>query len=157
MFKVGDQVVHPMHGAGVVEAVESRGDNSYYVLRLFAGKLKVMVPSGKAEELGLRRVISDNQVQAVLDVLRGSEELNLCLNWNHRYRANLDKIRTGDVYQVAEVVRTLLRQDLRKTLSSGEKRMLESALQILISELMVAGKMEREQVEHLIKEVVAGN
>jgi CarD family transcriptional regulator len=157
MFKIGDQVVHPMHGAGVVEAIERRGEDSqaYYVLRLFAGKLKVLVPSDRAEQLGVRNVINESQVESVLTVLRNNEEVKVTLNWNHRYRANLDKIRTGDVLQVAEVVSNLMRQDLRKGLSSGEKRMLESALQILVSELVVAGKMDHDQVESLIKEVVA--
>lgn len=156
MFKIGDHVVHPMHGAGVVEAVECRGDEQkeYYVLRLFAGKLKVLIPSEKAEQLGLRQVIKESQIAGVMTVLRDDEDTKYNLNWNHRYRANLDKIRTGNVYSVAEVVRSLMRQDLKKGLSSGEKRMLESAMQILISELVVAGKMDRDKVELMIKEVV---
>ncbi|NPV28988.1 MAG: CarD family transcriptional regulator [Firmicutes bacterium] len=158
MFKVGDQVVHPMHGAGVIETIESRGEDrrEYYVLRLFSGNLKVLIPVEKVEQIGVRQVINEKQIPGVFKVLARDEQVKNTLNWNHRYRANLEKIRTGNVFAVAEVVRNLMRQELKKGLSSGEKRMLESARQILISELVLAGKMDPEKVESLIKEAVAG-
>ncbi|MDH7577110.1 MAG: CarD family transcriptional regulator [Bacillota bacterium] len=158
MFKVGDQVVHPMHGAGVIETVESRGEEKkeYYVLRLFSGNLKVLIPAEKADQIGVREVINENQIPGVLKVLAKVDQSKSALNWNHRYRANLEKIRTGNVFAVADVVRNLMRQELNKGLSSGEKRMLESARQILVSELVLAGKMDPEKVESLIKKVVAG-
>ncbi len=157
MFKIGDRVVHPMHGAGVVETVESRGEEKreYYVLRLFAGNLKVLVPAEKVKQIGVRQVISESQIPGVFKVLAKNEQGKTVLNWNHRYRANLEKIRTGNVFAVAEVVRNLMRQELKKGLSSGDKRMLESARQILISELVLAGKMDPDKVESLIKKVVA--
>lgn len=158
MFKVGDQVVHPMHGAGVIETIESRGEDrrEYYVLRLFSGNLKVLIPVEKVEQIGVRQVINEKQIPGVFKVLARDEQVKNTLNWNHRYRANLEKIRTGNVFAVAEVVRNLMRQELKKGLSSGEKRMLESARQILISELVLAGKMDPEKVESLIREAVAG-
>lgn len=157
MFKVGDRIVHPMHGAGVVEAIEERGEEKqvYYVLRLFSGSLKVLVPAVKTEEIGIRQVIDESEIKNVLDFLGEDGEGLADLNWNHRYRAHLEKIRTGNIFAVAEVVRTLMRQDLRKGLSAGEKRMLESALHILTSEIVLAGKMDRDKVEIMIKEVVA--
>lgn len=157
MFQVGDRIVHPMHGAGVVEALERRGEKKevYYALRLFSGNLKVLVPADKADAIGVRRVISESEIVSVIKVLGKKDQGKVVLNWNHRYRANLDKIRTGNVFAVAEVVRTLMRQELRKGLSSGEKRMLESAFQILSSELVLAGKMDRSKVESMIKDAVA--
>lgn len=160
MFEVGDQVVHPMHGAGVVEAIEIRGKGKehqeYYVLQLSSGNLRVLVPIDKVTQIGVRRIISKDQIPGVFKVLGRDDQEKNYLNWNHRYRANLEKIRTGDVFAVAEVVRTLMRQDQKRNLSSGEKRMLENARQILISELVLAGRMEQEKIELLIKKTVAG-
>jgi len=158
MFKIGDHIVHPMHGAGVVEGVEKRGkeEQIYFVLRMFAGNLKVLVPADKVKKLGVRRVIEKEEIDSVVKVLqKEDQDDDFIPNWNHRYRANLEKIRTGDVFAVAEVVRSLMRQDQKKGLSSGEKRMLESAFQILSSELVVAGNMELGDVENMIKEAVA--
>jgi len=159
MFKIGDQVVHPLHGAGIVEAIETRGEEKeeYYVLRLFFGSLKVLVPAGRAGQIGVRQVIDERDIAGVFSVLGEDEHPTSLPNWNHRYRANLEKIRTGDIFAVAEVVRSLMRQELRKGLSSGEKRMLNSAMQILISEIATVGGMEPDKVELMIKEVVTEN
>jgi CarD family transcriptional regulator len=157
MFEVGDCIVHPMHGAGVVEALERRGEKQqvYYSLRLPAANLKVLIPADNTEEIGVRRVIDKEEITSVLNVLKRKDQGKFIPNWNHRYRANLDKIRTGNIFAVAEVVSSLMRQDKKKGLSSGEKRMLESAFQILSSELVLAGKMEPTKVETLIKDAVA--
>jgi len=157
MFEVGDCIVHPMHGAGVVEALERRGEKQqvYYSLRLPAANLKVLIPADNTEEIGVRRVIDKEEITSVLNVLKRKDQGKFIPNWNHRYRANLDKIRTGNIFAVAEVVSSLMRQDKKKGLSSGEKRMLESAFQILSSELVLAGKMEPTKVEALIKDAVA--
>jgi len=157
MFEVGDCVVHPMHGAGVVEALEKRGEKQqvYYSLRLPSANLKVLIPADNTEEIGVRRVIDKEEITSVLNVLKRKDQGKFIPNWNHRYRANLDKIRTGNIFAVAEVVSSLMRQDKKKGLSSGEKRMLESAFQILSSELVLAGKMEPTKVEALIKDAVA--
>jgi CarD family transcriptional regulator len=94
MFNVGDYIVHPMHGAGVVEALEKRGEENviYFVLRLFSGNLKVLVPSDKAEQIGVRRVIPEDEIASVLKVLQRDDQEKIIPNWNHRYRANLEKI-----------------------------------------------------------------
>jgi CarD family transcriptional regulator len=157
MFDVGDKVVYPMHGAGVIEAVEEReilGEKQkYYILRIPMGDMRVMVPLESAEEVGLRGVIDKEDVQKVYDVLAG-DRTKMSSNWNRRYRANLEKIRTGDVFEVAEVVRNLTYREREKGLSTGERRMLENAMQILISELVIAEDSHVEDVEKAIEEAL---
>jgi CarD family transcriptional regulator len=157
MFNVGDKVVYPMHGAGVIEAVEEReilGEKQkYYILRIPNGDMRVMVPLESAEEVGLRGVIDKEDVQKVYDVLAG-DRTKMSSNWNRRYRANLEKIRTGDVFEVAEVVRNLTYREREKGLSTGERRMLENAMQILISELVIAEDSHVEDVEKAIEEAL---
>ncbi|NPV52352.1 MAG: CarD family transcriptional regulator [Firmicutes bacterium] len=153
MFNVGDKVVYPMHGAGVIEAIEERevlGERQkYYVMRIPLGEMKVMVPTRNVEEVGLRGVIDREDVKKVFEVLRGAKT-KMSSNWNRRYKANLEKIKSGNVFEVAEVVRNLSQRDREKGLSTGEKRMLESARQILISELVLAqGRDKDEVVEEL--------
>jgi CarD family transcriptional regulator len=157
MFDVGDKVVYPMHGAGVIEAVEEReilGEKQrYYILRIPMGDMRVMVPLESAEDVGLRSVIDKDDVKKVYEVL-GSDRTKMSSNWNRRYRANLEKIRTGDVFAVAEVVRNLAYRDKEKGLSTGERRMLDNAMQILVSELVIAEGVEEENVEKAIAEVI---
>lgn len=158
MFKIGDKVVYPMHGAGVVEAIEEReilGESKqYYVLRLPIGNMKVMVPTSSGEEVGLRGVIDRDEVQKVFGLLK-DEVTSMPVNWNRRYRANLEKIKSGNIYEVAEVVRNLACRDRERGLSSGEKRMLESARQILISELVLATELEEEKARTMLDEMFA--
>lgn len=157
MFDVGDKVVYPMHGAGVIEAVEEReilGEKQkYYILRIPMGDMRVMVPLESAEDVGLRGVIDKDDVEKVYEVL-ASDITKMSSNWNRRYRANLEKIRTGDVFAVAEVVRNLAFRDREKGLSTGERRMLDNAKQILVSELVIAEGIEEEEVEKAIAEVL---
>lgn len=158
MFKIGDKVVYPMHGAGVIEAIEEReilGERQqYYVLRLPIGNMKVMVPTSSGVDVGLRQVIGQEEVQKVFRILKGGST-QMPGNWNRRYRANLEKIKSGNVYEVAEVVRNLARRDREKGLSSGEKRMLESARQILISELVLAVEVEEDKARSMLEEMLA--
>uniref|UniRef100_A0A7C2IFD0 CarD family transcriptional regulator n=1 Tax=Ammonifex degensii TaxID=42838 RepID=A0A7C2IFD0_9THEO len=158
MFKIGDKVVYPMHGAGVIEAIEEKeilGERKeYYVLRLPVGNMKVMIPIANGEEIGLRQVIDKREVQKILKVLKSSSG-TMPNNWNHRYRINLEKIKSGNVYAVAEVVRNLARREREKGLSSGEKRMLETAKQILISELVLATELEEEKARRLLDKAFA--
>ncbi|RJX20923.1 MAG: CarD family transcriptional regulator [Ammonifex sp.] len=153
MFKIGDKVVYPMHGAGVIEAIEEEevlGEKKdYYVLRLPVGNMKVMIPIANGEGIGLRQVIDKQDVGKVLKLLKSSGSA-MPTNWNHRYRANLEKIKSGNIYAVAEVVRNLARREREKGLSSGEKRMLENAKQILISELVLATELEEDKAKGLL-------
>lgn len=157
MFNVGDKVVYPMHGAGVIEAVEERevlGEKQrYYILRLPLGDMKVMVPLASVEGVGVRSVIDGDDVKKVYEIL-ASAKTKMSSNWNRRYRANLEKIKSGDVFAVAEVVKNLACRDREKGLSTGERRMLENAKQILISELVVAQEAQEDQVEKSIDEIL---
>ncbi|MEW6080828.1 MAG: CarD family transcriptional regulator [Bacillota bacterium] len=158
MFKVGDKVVYPMHGAGVIEAIEEKeilGEyKRYYVMRLPIGEMKVMIPTSNVEGIGLREVIDEQEVEKVFDVLKASKG-KMSTNWNRRYRANLEKIKSGDIYEVAEVVRNLAIRDKEKGLSTGERKMLDSARQILVSELVLAKGIEESQANVILDEVLA--
>lgn len=152
-YNIGDRVVYPMHGAGVVEAIEEREisgtKQAYYVIRLPLGEMKVMVPCNNVRGLGLRMIIETAKVEQVLAVLQGKGD-EMPSNWSHRYRANLDKIRTGSVFEVAAVVRNLSAREREKGLSSGERRMLENARQILYSEIALVQDMDKDQVEEMV-------
>lgn len=158
MFKVGDKIVYPMHGAGVVEAIEEREilgqRKQYYILRLSFGEMQLMVPVDNAQAVGLRRVIGDEDVEEVLRVL-GSGNTRVPSNWSHRYRAHLEKIKTGDIYEVAEVVRNLALRDRERGLSTGERKMLDSARQILVSELVLAKNIRESQAWAMVEKALA--
>jgi CarD family transcriptional regulator len=140
-FDVGDKVVYPHHGAAVVErreVIEAFGDTKeYLVLRLAYGDLILRVPTDNTEEVGLREVINDEEVEEVFAVLR-KKDVRMPTNWSRRYKNHVEKLKSGDIYQVAEVVRNLSNRDKDKGLSAGEKRMLTRARQILVSELTFA-------------------
>lgn len=160
MFNIGDKVVYPMHGAGIIESIEEKeilGERQqYYIMRMPIGDMKVMVPLKNVETIGLREVVDDHTVELVLERMRQFEDEDTT-NWNRRYRANLDKMRTGDIYDVAEVVRSLMRRDGEKSLSTGERKMLDNAKQILISELVLAGNLREEQAFQMIDGVLSDN
>ncbi len=160
MFNVGDKVVYPMHGAGVIEAIEEREvlgkKKRYYIMRFPMGDMKVMLPLESEETVGLREVVDENGVQEVIKILR--EKRNAgggSSNWNHRYRANLEKMRSGNICQIAEVVSLLARREQDRGLSTGERKMLENARQILISELALARNNERKQIENMLEKLLA--
>lgn len=156
MYHVGDKIVYPMHGAGVIEDIETKEilgvSREYYVLKIH-GKMKVMIPVEKCEEVGIRDIIDESKVNEVLKVLR-AESTPMSANWNRRYRANMDKMRTGDILQVAEVARNLYRVEQEKNLSNGEKKMLENALRIMESELVLVKSISEEEAEKMICEVI---
>ncbi len=158
MYKIGDKVVYPMHGAGIIESIEEReilGEKrQYYILKLPVGDMKVMIPISNCMEIGLREVIDRKGVQKVIGILKDNST-NMSTNWNRRYRANLEKIKSGDIYEVAEVVRNLINRDREKGLSSGERKMLENARQILISELVLATELEEERAQSLVDSAFA--
>lgn len=157
MFKVGDRVVYPMHGAGVIQSIEQKeilgAVQQYYVMHLPMGDMMVMIPLDSADEVGLREVINSEEVEQVIEVLRG-DTTKMSTNWNRRYRANLEKIRTGSIYEVAEVVRNLALRDQEKGLSTGERKMLESARGILLSELCLAQGVEESEAEAALSQVL---
>jgi CarD family transcriptional regulator len=160
MFCVGDVVVYPHHGAGVIEGISEKDvegeTRKYFVLRMCQGNLKVMVPAESSLQVGLRNIIDRDEVEKVLCVL-GEEQSPMPSNWNHRYKKNRDKLRSGDIFQVAEVVRNLTLRDMEKGLSSGEKRMLTQARDILASELMYAVEVEVGEAVRMIEEVFSSS
>lgn len=156
MFNVGDRVVYPMHGAGIIEKIEEKEilgqKKKYYIMKLPLGDMKVMIPIDNAERIGLRQVVDEEKLTKVFSVLRDSKS-TMSTNWNRRYRANLQKIKTGDIYSVAEVVRNLMLRDLEKGLSAGERKLLENAKQILISELIMVKDIEEEKATELVDSI----
>lgn len=158
MFKIGDRVVYPMHGAGTIEGIEEREvlgkTHRYYVLRLPISDMKVMIPVDNTKEIGLRDIIDPSEVDKVLHVLR-QESTAMSTNWNRRYRTNLEKIKSGDIYEVADVVRNLTIREREKGLSTGERKMLDSAKEILLSELILANGWDREKALSVLEEALA--
>jgi CarD family transcriptional regulator len=149
-FEVGDSVVYPHHGAGQVVRKEDKevlGERrEYLTIKILHNDMTVMVPTENAARAGLRRVIDEDTVKKVLAVLQ-DECSEMPKNWNRRFKHNRDKIKTGDVYELAEVVRNLAIREAEKGLSTGEKQMFTRARKILASELMYALEMTAEQVE----------
>src|ERR1700750_1658384 len=158
VFKVGETVVYPHHGAAVIEAIKTRvikgEEKIYLVLKVAQGDLTIEVPSANAEIVGVRDVVGQEGLDRVFEVLRAphTEEPT---NWSRRYKANLEKLASGDVNKVAEVVRDLWRREKDRGLSAGEKRMLAKARQILVSELALAEGTDEERAEILLDEVLA--
>ena len=152
MFNIGDKVVYPMHGAGVVDSIEEKDilgeKQAYYILKM-PGEVKVMVPTAKAEQVGVRGIIDKSAAEKVFGVLEANET-EMSMNWNKRYRDNMDKMKSGDIYEVADVVRNLSFKQKEKGLSTGEKKMLNNAKQILVSELVLVENTTNAEMEKLV-------
>jgi CarD family transcriptional regulator len=157
-FEVGETVVYPHHGAAEIIEVSKktiRGETQIYLkLKVAQGDLIIQVPSANVEMVGVRDVIDKKGVKQVFDVLR-AEFVEEPTNWSRRYKANLEKLASGDVVKVSEVVRDLWRRDQDRGLSAGEKRMLAKARQILISELALARKVDEEKASAELDKVLA--
>lgn len=159
MFNLGDKVVYPMHGAGIIESVESKeilGEvKNYFVLKMPIGEMKLMIPVDNVDNIGLRDIIDHVAVDKVYEILKQAAVINDS-NWNKRYRDNMIKMKTGDIFEVAQVVRDLTYRDKEKGLSTGEKKMLVSAKQMLVSEIALStnkdGKGIQEYLENIINE-----
>lgn len=152
MFNVGDKIVYPMHGAGTIDAIEEKnilGENQAYYIIKMPGEVKVMVPTAKAEEIGVRNVIDKKNAGKVFEILE-ENETEMSNNWNKRYRDNMEKMKSGDIYEVADVVRNLAFKQKEKGLSTGEKKMLNNAKQILVSELVLTEHASQDEIEKLI-------
>jgi len=158
MFSVGDKVVYPMHGAGVIEAIEEKEvlgkKRKYYIMKLPLGEMRVMVPLESAKDSRLRQIIDDEGYKKVVEILKDHSS-TMDSNWNHRYRTNMEKIKSGNIYEVAEVVRNLSLWHKKKGLSNGEKKMLDNARQILISELVLVKGTKQDKVEKMLEELLA--
>ena len=153
MFNVGDKIVYPMHGAGTIDAIEEKDilgeKQNYYIIKM-PGDVKVMVPISKASDIGVRSVIDKAEAGKVLEVLEANET-EMSNNWNKRYKENMEKMKSGSIYEVADVVRNLSYKQKEKGLSTGEKKMLNNAKQILVSELVLAEHASENEVENLVE------
>lgn len=154
MFAIGDTVSYPMHGVGVVEAIESHtvlGETAeYYMLRFLIGRITAMVPVATAESVGLRAVINREECDAVIEYVNAGGDAPSD-NWNQRFRENMDKLKTGEILEVADVVRGLAGRDRERGLSAGERKMLSSARQVLLAELCAVMDEPEERVAALME------
>lgn len=143
-----------MHGAGVVEAVEERvflnEKKEYYILRFLEGDIKVHVPVDTAQKAGLRSIISVDECCRVMETFKTPEDMDEVTNWNRRNRENLEKMKSGDVFEIASVIKSLLKREEKRSLSSSEKKMLGTSMQILVSELALASDKRGEEVRDTI-------
>lgn len=148
VFSIGDMVCYPMHGVGVVEAIQEQtilGETcQYYLLRFIMGRMTAMVPVKKADSVGLRSLADRETCGRVIAFLREGDCSRESENWNQRYRENLDKLKGGDILVVADVVKCLMKRDRERGLSAGERKMFLTARQVLIGELCAASGMEEE-------------
>lgn len=156
-FQVGDKVVYPNHGVGIIEQISSRTLGAtvekFYLLRIKASSLKVMVPFHNVESVGLRRVIRNGEVQRILDFLTDGKCENNA-DWKYRFKENSDKMRTGSLLEVAGVLKSLLLLNQTKPLSFREKKMLERARYLLVSELAMAKNCDEPQIEQVLSKAL---
>jgi CarD family transcriptional regulator len=155
MFKVGDMAVYPAHGVGVIDKIESKNisgkDQKFYILRLLSNGMKIMIPTDNIDQVGLRGIVTDKEVSKVYKILKEKTIPSDNQTWNRRYREYMEKIRTGSVFEVAQVLRDLLLLRLGKDLSFGERRMLDMAKGLLVKELSVAQKSPEDRIEKNIE------
>ncbi len=157
MYSIGDKIVYPMHGAGVIEAIEEKEilgkKQQYYVMKMPIGEMKVMIPMASVQDIGIRQIVDQNEAEDVIDIFR-TGKTDMSANWNKRYRENMIKIKSGNIVEVANVVKNLMLREKEKGLSTGERKMLNSAKQILVSELVLAKEMKQEDVENLLEGII---
>lgn len=157
MYLVGDKVVHPMHGAGVIEGITeeriSGRKASYYVFRMPVGGLVLKIPTDNCSSIGVRTLSSAEAIDSVLsEIPRMDAEMTA--NWNHRYRENMQRIKSGDLMEVARVIKGLMWRDAQRGLSNGERKMLHTAKQILISEIVLVHDSAYQEAERDLNETM---
>ncbi len=157
MFSVGDRIVYPMQGAGIIQKIEEKkilGESRlYYILKLPGNDINIMIPVDSGESIGIREVSSREKMGEVLKLL-GEESTPMDPNWNRRYRENMEKLKSGDIRQVAGVVRNLIRNDRTKKLSTGERKLLTGAKRILVSEFILSMNLTQDEAESLVEGAV---
>ncbi len=151
MFKIGDLAVYPAHGVGIIERIESQeisgSSQDFYVMRILDNDMIIMIPTQNVDSVGLRGIIGKKEVPKLYSILEKRDVVIDNQTWNRRYREYTDKIKTGSVYEVAEVYRDLLILKIEKELSFGERKMLDTARNLLVKEIALAKKVEEEQIE----------
>lgn len=157
MFKIGDKIVYPNHGAGVIDAIEKKEflgeEKEYFILKMPIGSMKISIPISNIDKMNIRDVISKEEGDEILKIF-DSDPSPMADNWNVRYRENQEIIKTGDIYKIAEMVRNLAILDKEKGLSTTEKKLLNRARRILASELVMAGSLEKGKGEEMIDESI---
>lgn len=153
MYQIGDKVVHPMHGAGVIDSIVRKKVagkvQDYYLLKLSTGSMMVMIPTEHSDEIGVRPVVSGQEATHILSEMEDIQ-VDMTSNWNQRYRENMLRIKSGNLLEVAKVVKGLMYRETQKGLSTGERKMLHSAKQILISELVLSQDSSYEDMERRV-------
>jgi CarD family transcriptional regulator len=159
MFKKGDLAVYPAHGVGVIERIESQEISGciqeFYVIRILENNMKIMVPTQNVDNVGLREIIGQNEVPKLYSILKKKDVIIDNQTWNRRYREYMDKIKTGSVFEVAEVYRDLLMLKEEKDLSFGERKMLDTARSLLVKEISLAKKVAEKQIEKDLDKIFA--
>lgn len=158
MFQPGDKIVHPMHGAGVVDAIVSKKVNGvvrdYYVFKMPVGGMVVMIPTETSDAIGVRAVVQSQEADRVIAAIPGIE-VHPVQGWNQRYRENMTRLKSGDLLEVAAVVKSLTRRDEARGLSTGERKMLHTARQILLSELVMAQSVNYDEMERRVNSALS--
>ena len=151
MFKKGDLAVYPAHGVGVIETIETKEISGcrqdFYVIRILENDMKIMIPTQNVDNVGLREIIGQKEVPKLYSILKKRDIALDNQTWNRRYREYMDKIKTGSVFEVAEVYRDLLMLKEEKELSFGERKMLDTARSLLVKEISLAKKVAEKQIE----------
>ena len=159
MFKVGDLAVYPAHGVGLIERIESQEISGcrqdFYVMRILDNGMIIMIPTSNVANVGLREIIEHAEVTKLYSILKKRDVPIDNQTWNRRYREYMDKIKTGSVFEVAEVYRDLLILKIEKDLSFGERKMLDTARNLLVKEISLAKKVGEEQVEKELDKIFA--
>jgi len=157
VFDVGDMAVYPAHGVGVIESIESRrvGDHeqAFYVMKILDNNMVIMIPTATSDNVGLRNIISAKEVDKVYNILNEKDVVIGTQTWNRRYREYMEKIKTGSVFEVAAVLRDLYLLQEDKDLSYGERKMLDTAKNLLVKELSIAKKTDELKVEKQIERI----
>ncbi len=160
MFKVDDLAVYPAHGVGRIEAIEEKTIGGitqlFYIMRILDNDMKIMIPQNNAENVGLRNIISDEEVEQVYTILKKKDVEFTTQTWNRRYREYMEKIKTGSIFDLATVLRDLYILQMDKPLSFGEKKMMDTARGLLIKELSIARNKKESEIEKEIEEIFGG-
>jgi len=157
MYKIGDKIVYPMHGAGIIEAIEEREifeeTKPYYIMQIVSEGLQILIPVDKVDDIGVRTIVTQPVIDEMIEILKLPMDV-MEKNWNRRYREHLERLETGDIFEVAKVVKNLILLDRLKGLSTGEKKMLNNARNFIVSEMVLIQDKDKEEILDLINSSV---
>ena len=157
MYKIGDKIVYPMHGAGIIEAIEEQEIfeeiKPYYIMQIVSEGLQILIPVDKVDDIGVRTIVTQPVIDEMIETLKLPMDV-MEKNWNRRYREHLERLKTGDIFEVAKVVKNLILLDRLKGLSTGEKKMLNNARNFIVSEMVLIQDKDKEEILDLINNSV---